>query len=243
MLIGVAAVAVVGFIAHQRRTPAPLMELRRFAQRSFETRSVGAFAFAVGDGMALFGSTYLVPVFMQPALHLLPSTTGVVMPPAGIALALTIPLVGRMVDTLPVSPLVATGVLLLAASLLLMMTVSTATALQWIVLWTVIGRIGLGFVLPSLNLGSMRGLPDELISQGASSTNFMRQLGGAVGISLVGIVLAWRLLAQPANPLQAFHETFLLIGAITAGALLAALRMGPGAPAPSAAGAGEPPAS
>ncbi len=230
-LLAVAAVGVVGFIVHQRRSPAPLMELRLFAHRSFAMGSVVAFVY----GMALFGSTYLVPVFMQLALHLPPSTAGAVMLPAGIALALTIPLVGRLVDKLPVSPLVATGVLLLAASFLLMMTVGTATALAWIVLWTVIGRIGLGFVLPSLNLGSMRGLPDDLISQGASTINFMRQLGGAVGISLVGIVLAWRLQAQPANPLRAFHETFLLIGAITACAVLAALRMGPGVPTPSPA--------
>ncbi|MBC7730445.1 MAG: DHA2 family efflux MFS transporter permease subunit [Bacteriovorax sp.] len=224
-LMGVAAVAVVGFIVHQRRSRAPLMELRLFAHRSFAMGSLVAFVY----GMALFGSTYLVPVFMQLALHLPPSTAGAVMLPAGIALALTIPLVGRMVDKLPVSPLVVTGVLLLAASFLLMMTVSTTTALLWIVLWTVVGRIGLGFVLPSLNLGSMRGLPDDLISQGASTINFMRQLGGAVGISLVGIVLAWRLQAQPASPLRAFHETFLLIGVITACAALAALRMGPGA--------------
>ncbi|MBC7378126.1 MAG: MFS transporter, partial [Burkholderiaceae bacterium] len=89
-----------------------------------------------------------------------------------------------------------------------------------------VGRIGLGFVLPSLNLGSMRGLPNELISQGASTVNFLRQLGGAVGISLVGIALEWRLQAQPANPVQAFHETFALIGFITACAIVAALRMG-----------------
>ena len=120
-----------------------------------------------------------------------------------------------------------------------MMTVSAVIALVWIVLWTVVGRIGLGFVLPSLNLGSMRGLPDDLISQGASTIRFMRQLGGAVGV-----VLAWRLQAQPAsplhlqaqpaNPLRAFQETFLLIGAITACAALAALRMGPGARDPGA---------
>ena len=99
---------------------------------------------------------------------------------------------------------------------------------MWITLWATIGRIGLGFVLPSLNLGAMRGLPDTLISQGASTINFMRQLGGAVGVSLVGIVLEWRLQVQPGEPLRAFHETFVLVGSITAFAVLAALRMGPG---------------
>ena len=97
-----------------------------------------------------------------------------------------------------------------------------------------VGRIGLGFVLPSLNLGAMRGLPDALISQGASTINFMRQLGGAVGISLVGIVLEWRLqVARPARRVRAFHETFVLIGLITALRGVAALRMGVPGPPPA----------
>lgn len=154
---------------------------------------------------------------------------GAVLLPAGIVLALTIPIAGRMADRLPLGRIVAAGLLLLATSFLLMVSVGPVTSLWWIVLWAVIGRVGLGFVLPSLNLGAMLGLPVDFISQGASTINFMRQLGGAVGISLVGIVLESRLQAQPADPVGAFHETFVLIGVLTACAVLAALRMG-GAP-------------
>ena len=228
-LLALAAAAVLGFVWHQRRSPAPLMQLGLFAQRNFAMGSVVAFIY----GMALFGSTYLVPVFMQLALHLPPSTAGVVLLPAGLMLALTIPLAGRLVDSQPVRRLVATGLVLMSASFFLMISVGAATALGWITLWAVIGRIGLGFVLPSLNLGAIRSLPVAQIPQGASAINFMRQLGGAVGISLVGIVLEWRLQAQPANPLRAFHETFLLVGAITGCAVLAALQM-----RPNVAGAG-----
>jgi hypothetical protein len=74
----------------------------------------------------------------------------------------------------------------------------------------------------------MRGLPHSLISHGSSTINFMRQLGGAVGISLVGIVLEWRLQALSADPMLAFHQTFGLVGAITGVSVLAALRMQPG---------------
>jgi predicted MFS family arabinose efflux permease len=199
------------------------MELRLFGHRAFAMGGVVAFTY----GMALFGSTYLVPVFMQIGLKLPPSQAGVVLLPAGLVLAVTIPLAGRLADRQPVSRVVAVGLLLLAASFFLMVTVGTASSLWWIVAWAIIGRIGLGFVLPSLNLGSMRGLPDELISQGASTINFMRQLGGAVGISLVGIVLEWRLQARHDDPVRAFHETFVLIGVITACAVLAALQMAP----------------
>lgn len=222
-LLACSATAVFGFIVHQRRGARPLMELRLFGHRAFAMGGVVAFTY----GMALFGSTYLVPVFMQIGLKLPPSQAGVVLLPAGLVLAVTIPLAGRLADKQPVSRVVAIGLLLLAASFFLMVSVGTASSLWWIVAWAIIGRIGLGFVLPSLNLGSMRGLPDELISQGASTINFMRQLGGAVGISLVGIVLEWRLQARHDDPVRAFHETFVLIGVITACAVLAALQMAP----------------
>jgi len=178
-------------------------------------------------GMALFGSAYLFPVFLQIGLALPPAQAGIVLLPAGLVLAVTIPFAGRLADRQPVSRIVATGLLLLAASFFLMVTVGLASSPWWIVAWAIIGRVGLGCVLPSLNLGSMRGLPTELISQGASTINFMRQLGGAVGISLVGIVLEWRLQARHDDPVRAFHETFVLIGFITACAVLAALRMTP----------------
>jgi EmrB/QacA subfamily drug resistance transporter len=222
-LLAAGLLAVVLFIAHQRRTPQPLMRLELFSHRAFAMGGCVAFIY----GMALFGSTYLVPVFMQLGLKLPPSQAGAVLLPAGLVLAVTIPLAGRLADRVAVSRLVSTGLLLLAASFVLMVFVGAVTALWIITLIAVIGRIGLGFVLPSLNLGAMRGLPDGLISQASSSINFLRQLGGAVGVSLAGIVLEWRLQVQPADPLRAFHETFVLLGVITGCAIVAAWRMSP----------------
>jgi hypothetical protein len=109
-----------------------------------------------------------------------------------------------------------------------MLGVDATTTLLLITLWAVIGRLGLGLIMPSLNLGSMQGVPNVLISQGSSTINFLRQLGGAVGIGIVGNVLEWRLRQHATQPLAAFHETFALIGAITACAIVAAWRMGPG---------------
>ena len=226
LLLGGGAVAVALFIAHQRRTSQPLMRLELFSHRTFAMGGWVAFIY----GMALFGSTYLVPVFMQLALKLPPSQAGAVLLPAGLVLAMVIPLAGRLADRVSVSRLVSAGLLLLAASFVLMVFVDARTALWLITLFAVVGRIGLGFVLPSLNLGAMRGLPGALISQGSSCISFLRQLGGAVGVSLVGIVLEWRLQALPANPLRAFHETFLLLGLLTALAMVAAWRMEPPTP-------------
>ena len=215
-------VATVGFVYHQRRGARPLMALRLFEHRTFAMGGTVAFIY----GMALFGSTYLVPVFMQEALHLPPSQAGAVLLPAGLVLAVTIVIAGRMADRVAVSRIVSAGLVLLAASFFLMLGVSIATSLAIITLWAVIGRLGLGLILPSLNLGSMHGVPDALISHGSSTINFLRQLGGAVGIGLVGNVLEWRLRASPAQPIAAYHETFALIGTLTALAVAAAWQMG-----------------
>ncbi|HEY1090482.1 MAG TPA: MFS transporter, partial [Burkholderiaceae bacterium] len=94
----------------------------------------------------------------------------------------------------------------------------------------------LGFILPSLNLGAMRGLDKTLIPQGVSAINFLRMLGGATGVSLCGIVLEWRLAAHgdsfansvtsPAR-LAAFNESFLMLAALCALAIVAARRLRP----------------
>ncbi|HSC64137.1 MAG TPA: DHA2 family efflux MFS transporter permease subunit, partial [Caldimonas sp.] len=223
-LLACSVVATVGFVVHQRRGARPLMALGLFDHRAFAMGGTVAFIY----GMALFGSTYLVPVFMQEALHLPPSQAGAVLLPAGLVLAVTIPIAGRYADRIAVSRMVSAGLVLLAVSFFLMLGVGVATSLALITLWAVIGRLGLGMIMPSLNLGSMQGLPNALISQGSSTINFLRQLGGAVGIGLVGNVLEWRLKAHAELPIAAFHETFALVGTITACATFAAWRMGPG---------------
>jgi len=224
-LLACSIVATVGFVLHQRRGARPLIALGLFEHRVFTMGGTVAFIY----GMALFGSTYLVPVFMQEALHLPPSQAGAVLLPAGLVLAATIPVAGRLADRIAVSRMVSAGLVLLAASFFLMLGVGVATSLALITTWAVIGRLGLGMIMPSLNLGSMHGLPQSLISHGSSTINFLRQLGGAVGIGLVGNILEWRLRTHAGNPLAAYHETFALIGAITACAIVAAWRMAPSA--------------
>mgnify|MGYP003296220364 CR=1 FL=1 len=76
----------------------PLMNLELFGYRSFAMGSIVAFIY----GTALFGSTYLLPVYMQVGLQLSPSYVGSILLPAGIVLAVTIPLVGRLAEALDV---------------------------------------------------------------------------------------------------------------------------------------------
>ncbi|NMM38283.1 MAG: DHA2 family efflux MFS transporter permease subunit [Glaciimonas sp.] len=216
--------SLIAFIAYQLHAEQPLMHMKLFDFRQFSMGALVAFIY----GMGLFGSTYLLPVYMQMALHYTPSQAGLILLPAGIVLAVIIPLAGAMADRFPPHILVAGGLGLLALSFALMALESSAGSYFLLMAWAIVGRIGLGFVLPALSLGSLRGLTPELIAQGSSAINFVRQLGGAIGISLVGIVLEWRLAAHAtdvAGRIDAFDDTFLLVASLCALAILAAWRM------------------
>ena len=238
LLLLAAAGAMVSFVVRQHRLSRalaqggdpPLMNLTLFAHRPFAMGSVVAFIY----GMALFGSTYLLPVYMRLGLMLSPSHVGTVLLPAGLMLGITIPLVGRLSDRQPTHLLVSIGLLLLASSFVLMGTIGPNTGLWLLVVWAIVGRIGLGFILPSLNSGSLRGLHKDLLPQGSSTINFLRTLGGAAGVSICGIVLEWRLaahsdaLTNPASSagrMAAFDESFYMLAALCALALLAAWRL------------------
>jgi len=235
-LIGVSMLSALGFVVWQRMQTQhggmPLMNLALFAHRPFAMGTTVAFIY----GIAMFGSTYLIPVYLQLGLGLSPSHVGTLLLPAGLLLAVTIAFVGRYSSTHPTHLMVSFGLVLLALSFGLMLIVNLQTSLWVLVVLAILGRVGLGFILPSLNIGAMRGMNAELITQGASAINFLRMLGGAAGVSLCGILLEWRLAAHgdtltnattSTARLAAFDEVFLMLTLVCLLALLAAWQIRP----------------
>ena len=229
-----AAGLLIGFVKWQRhllgQQGRPLLNLHLFGHRQFAMGSLVALIY----GTALFGSTYLLPVYLQAGLGMSPAYVGSILFPSGLILGLTIAVVGRLADRHPTWLLVILGLVLLASSFALMVLLDLHTPLWWLVGFAVIGRVGLGFILPSLNLASMQGLERQLIAQGSSVINFLRMFGGAAGVSLCGIVLEWRLashgvsLTTPttsAARLSAFNETFMLLAIVCSLAIVAAWRL------------------
>lgn len=231
-LIVAALAGIAGFVWLQRREFAPLMNLRLFESTPFAVGSLVALIY----GMGLFGSTYLVPVFLQDGLDYGPAQAGLVLLPAGLALAVAMPITGRLADRYPANLLVCIGLAVLSASFALMATVGPESAYAVLLAWVLLGRIGLSLVLPALNLGAMKHLPHELYAQGSSTINYMRQLGGAVGVSLAGIALEWRLAAHEValdaagrSPMKirAFDETFMGVAVVCLLAAALSIRMRP----------------
>lgn len=184
----VAAAAAVAFVWWEWRTAKPMLDLRLFLVGPFAAASLVSFVLGAG----LFGSTYLLPLFVQTIQGLTPTQAGLMLMPAGFALVLVFPIAGRLSDRVSPGVLIGTGLAVFAYSAYLTAFADVRTGFWMLAWWTVLSRIGLGLVFPALSVGSLRVLPAKLIAQGSGAMNFMRQLGGAFGVNLLAVVLERR---------------------------------------------------
>ena len=176
------------FIVWELYTEKPMLDLRIFSSLPFAAAALVSFILGAG----LFGSLYLVPLFVQTIQGLTPTQAGLLLMPSGMILVVIFPLVGYLSDRLPIGWLIGAGMVIFAWASYLTAQVTIATSFGLLVWWTVLSRLGLGFVFPSLTAGSLRVLPPEWVAQGSGAINFTRQLGGAFGVNLLAVLLERR---------------------------------------------------
>jgi len=184
----ISVAAATGFIFWELRTAKPMLDMRLFRNIPFASASV--VAFIMGAGM--FGSTYLVPLFVQTIQGFTPTQAGLLLMPSGFVLVLIFPLAGRLSDKLPAALLIGLGMALFAWSSWLTASVEINTGFWTLAWWTILSRVGLGFVFPAISAGPLKTLPRELIGQGSGAMNFIRQLGGAFGVNLLSVFMERR---------------------------------------------------
>ncbi len=217
----VALALTIAFVAWERKAKAPLLTLSIFASPSFRAASIVAFAYGVG----LFGTTYLVPVFVQDIAGYSPAQAGNLLFVPGLALAAAIALAGRLTDRAHARHVIAAGLTCFAVSSLLLALATGSTGFWVLALWLAVGRVGLGLIIPSLNVGAVQALPPEHLGHAASVVNFARQLGGAIGVNLLAVLLEWRLdaYAGSGEAAPAFRDCFLVVTIAFAAAVVPAL--------------------
>jgi len=184
-LLAIAIAAAVSFFAWELYTPQPLVSVKVLANPQFSGAAVVACLFGVG----LFGSTYLVPLFMQTVQHLTPYSAGLLLMPGALIMGVLMPLAGYLSDKLPARILITVGLLCFAVSSWWLADVDANTSFWTVAVCVVFSRIGLCLIRPALNVSALRSLGPELLGQGAGMVNFTRQLGGAFGVTLLSVTL------------------------------------------------------
>jgi EmrB/QacA subfamily drug resistance transporter len=177
-----------GFIIWQYKQVHPLLDLELFRQRNFSIMCIVAFVFGAG----LYASTYVIPLFLQLVQRLSPTDSGVMLMPAGFIMVLAFPLSGRLSDRYDARLIIAVGILFFAYAFWLMSGADAGTSFWTFAVWVILSRIGIGLVMPALQMGALKGIELARINAASGSFSFIRQLGGAFGVNLSSIFLERR---------------------------------------------------
>lgn len=191
LLLFVAALLALGaFIVWELRIVRPMLEIRVFGHLPFAAAALVSFIMGAG----LFGSTYLLPLFVQTMQGYTPTQAGLLLMPAGLMLVLLFPVAGYFSDRMSPGLPIGLGMLVFAGSSWLTAGLTIHTSFALLAWWAVLSRVGLGLVFPALTASSIQVLPPEMVGQGSGLVNFTRQLGGAFGVNLLAVMLERRTL-------------------------------------------------
>ncbi len=200
VLVSLGLALVAGAILQERRARQPLVPLRLFRDRTI----VLAVIASVAVGIALFGTTVFLSQYMQIARGKSPTESGLLTIPMVLGLITSSTLVGRLVSrTGRYKRWMLTGGLLLTAGLGLMGTMDETTSLVDLAVFMLLVGAGVGMMMQNLVLVVQNAVPQEDIGAGSSLIAFFRSLGGALGVSVLGALLATKASASITDGLAA----------------------------------------
>jgi EmrB/QacA subfamily drug resistance transporter len=203
------------FLRRSARHPAPVVELSLFRVRSFAVANIGGFVFALGFfALLLCNVLFLTSVWRYSILE-----AGVALTPGPLMAAVTAPIGGRLSDRFGQRVVAVPGSLLFAAGALLFALETTAqpSYLADFLPANMLGGAGVGLAFAGFGSAAVAELPRNRFATGGAISNAARQIGGALGISTLIVVLGN---PTPEGALTVFHHAWSLM-ALTG--LLAAL--------------------
>jgi EmrB/QacA subfamily drug resistance transporter len=180
------AVLLAVFIWWQRRTPHPALDITLFRNPAF---SASAAALAL-NFFALQGATFYIVFYLQGVRGYSPLHSGAALIPTAIAMAVMAAPSSRLAERLGVKIVVASGFLLVAISFAGIQLLDRTTPL-WLLLGVLaVQGIGVGTVIAPATEAIMSVVPRAKAGAGAAVNNSVRQVGGALGVAILGSVMA-----------------------------------------------------
>ncbi|MBC7553286.1 MAG: DHA2 family efflux MFS transporter permease subunit [Taibaiella sp.] len=199
-ILTLTVVAVFGiffFIWRELTTKNPIVELRVLKNGNLRVGTMLSFIL----GFGLYGSTFIIPLYVQSSLHWTPQQAGALMIPAALTTAFMMPIIGKILQKgVKQTLLVALGMVIFFMYSFWGYKVLTPDTPKDAFFWMLILRgLGMGMLfipITSLSLSTLKG---QQIGQGASFTGMMRQLGGSFGIALITTYMASQNVVHRAN--------------------------------------------
>ena len=225
----VTAVCLISVVWWELRQKTPIIDFHILKERNYALATLSMLVL----GFVLYGSTTLLPLFLQTLLGYTALLSGMVLSPGGIAICICMPLVGYLLRKVEARWLVVFGVAISTLGLLRMAHFTLEIDYRTAVWGRVVQSLGLAFLFVPISTVAFARIPKERTSYATGLFNLARNIGGSSGIATVTTVLSRRaqfhqsVLVSHLTPLDPAYQNAL---GRTAGALHAA-----GASAPDAA--------
>lgn len=179
-------ISLVWFIVNELLDSAPIVNLRVFRNRSYAT---GVLLMTV-MGFVLYGSTVLLPIFLQTLLGYSALDAGWAMLPRGLGAFVAMPMVGLLMSKVEPRKLLATGFLVAAFSLWELSRVNL-NAGYWNIFWPQLAQgMAMGLLFVPLTTITHDTIPREQMGNATSVFNLMRNVGASMGIATVITLVA-----------------------------------------------------
>jgi EmrB/QacA subfamily drug resistance transporter len=183
---GVAAVLLAAFVAWERHTPTPMLDINFFRNARFSAAS-GALMLTF---FAMFGSLFLLTQFLQSVLGYTALQTGVRLLPMAVVQMVVAPLSARIVERVGSKVVVATGLTVGAVGLLIASRLTAGASYPQVLLSLVVLAVGLALVMPPATESIMGSLPPAKAGVGSAVNDTTREIGGALGVAVLGSVMS-----------------------------------------------------
>ncbi|WP_176993032.1 DHA2 family efflux MFS transporter permease subunit [Nonomuraea jiangxiensis] len=180
------ALSLPAFLLLERRARAPMLPLDLFASRRFSSSAV----IGVLLNLGFYGLLFVVPLYFQQVRHLDALTTGLAMLPMALMPMIASPLGGRVAARTGPRPPMACGLVVGGIGLLSWVLVDAGTSYWALVAPLVLTGFGVGFAMPPATTAIMEAAPAELGGAASAVFNAARQTGSAIGVALVGTLVA-----------------------------------------------------
>jgi DHA2 family multidrug resistance protein len=173
----------------------PLVELRLLKDFNFGITNIILFIY----GLGMFGSTFLMPLYLQNSLNYTPFQAGLVFLPVGILQGTMAPIAGFLSDRVDARIPAAAGIVLLGLSMYLNYFLSLFSMHSQIMLPLYLRGFAMGMMWTPLSVLALTNVPRHKMAQASGLFNVIRQVGGSFGIALFASLLTQRVIFHGAN--------------------------------------------
>jgi EmrB/QacA subfamily drug resistance transporter len=224
-LFALAAVALTLFIALELRQRIPMLDLSLFRNLTF----AGANAVMLLVALAMFGVFFYVSLYMQNVLGYSPTQAGATFLPMTLCIVFLAPIAGRITDRLGSRWLIGGGMTLVAGSLIIFSRLDQYSNFWSLFPGLLIGGIGMAMSMAPTTATVMASVPVDKAGVGSAVLNSMRQVGGSLGIAVMGAIVAAYVHVPRTDPrvvvqfVDGFQRALLVAAAIAFSAAIVAV--------------------